>query len=331
MRLIVLLCLVTVLIGSGAGEIALADSGEVREPSAWSQMMSWVWMQQRAFHQELTSAFRQLADTGEATAALFLIGASFLYGVFHAVGPGHGKVVLATYLATHSERLGRGVGLAIAASVCQGLVAIGIIYGFLALADGLTLDSRSAVKTSERLSFLLLIVLGCVLAVRSGVTGYRRLRRGKAGLQTGADHSSGEVHGTDHHAGCGHGHNHLPTETQLKGASTLRARVGVILSIGLRPCTGAVIVLVFAQAIGLFWAGIAAVAAMSAGTAMAVALLAFIVINARSFAGSLVGGRTSVWSVVSAEALAMVGGIILAGIGISLFRVSMAPPHPLGL
>ena len=59
-----------------------------------------------------------------AAAVLALGAAGFLYGVFHAAGPGHGKVVITTYLATQRETLWRGIALAVASSLVQGLVAI---------------------------------------------------------------------------------------------------------------------------------------------------------------------------------------------------------------
>src|SRR3546814_17017952 len=83
------------------------------------------------------------------------------------------------------------------------------------------------------------------------------------------------------------------SDLQIAGATTIRTTLGLILSIGLRPCSGAVLVLAFAQAIGLEWAGVAAIAAMSTGTALAVASLAFLAVNARRWAAKAVGEERS--------------------------------------
>lgn len=296
--------------GSGFAQTGADSASTVVQPSVWSELIGWILAQQRAFHEALTQAFRTLADTGEATAAVVLIGVSFLYGVFHAAGPGHGKVVLATYLATHAERIWRGVGLAVAASVCQGLVAVALILGAFALADWIAVDGRSAVKGSERVSFVLLMLLGTVLAVKSVLAGYGRLHD---------------------RPGVGCRHAHVPPPPEQKAVSDgAKIRFGVVLSIGLRPCTGAVIILVVAQLLTLTWAGIAAVAAMSLGTALAVSLLAFLVVGARAWADRLVGYRGTAW-LLSVDLLALAGGLILVAIGFSLLQTSFAPAHPLGL
>ena len=279
------------------------------EPSLWSQMIGWIYTQQRIFHQELIDGLRGLTNGGGTAAAWALISASFLYGVFHAAGPGHGKAVLTTYLVTHREQMKRGVFLAAMAAFTQGLVAIVLVYGLILVAGWLPRETTEAVSWSERASFALLTALGGYLVYRAVRSGLKRWRGQEAGC-------------------CGH--SHAPSGEQIAATGSFRATLGVILSIGLRPCTGGVLVLVFAQIAGLYWAGVAAVAAMSAGTAIAVSALAFAAVNARSFAGRLVAGRGGSW-VLSADLVALGGGVILALIGYSLLLASFGPRHPLGL
>ncbi len=303
--------------GRAAAESDIPMAGAVAEPSVWSRLIAWIQIQQRAFHSELVDAFQALVDSGGMTAAGLLIGASFLYGVFHAAGPGHGKVVLTTYLATHGERLRRGVSVAVAGSLSQGVVAIALIYGLLGIAEWVTLDSRSAAKVSEQVSYILLMLLGSGLAVKALVDALARVRAASA---TG-----------DGMVPCGGCAAHaMPAAVASGTTPALSARIGVIASIGFRPCTGAIIVLVFAQAMGLYWAGIAAVAAMSVGTALAVAALAFVVVNARGLAARLAGGRAGRWR-LAGDAVALAGGAALTALGFSLLMASLAPAHPLGL
>lgn len=279
------------------------------EPSLWSEMIGWIYVQQRAFHQELIDGMRSLTNDGAAAAAWALISASFLYGVFHAAGPGHGKAVLTTYLVTHREQMKRGVLLAVISAFTQGFVAIALVYGLILVAGWLPQQTSEAVSWSERASFALLTLLGGYLIYRAARSGVKRWRGQQAGC-------------------CGH--SHAPTEEQIAATGSFRATLGVVLSIGLRPCTGAVLVLVFAQVVGLYWAGVAAVAAMSTGTAIAVSVLAFAAVNARSFAGRLVASRGGGW-MFSADIVALGGGVLLALIGYSLLLASFGPRHPLGL
>ena len=281
------------------------------EPSLWSEMIGWIYTQQRIFHQELIDGLRSLTDGGGTAAAWALISASFLYGVFHAAGPGHGKAVLTTYLVTHREQMKRGVLLAAISAFTQGAVAIALVYGLILVAGWLPDNTKptDAASWSERASFALLMALGGYLIYRAVRSGLKRWRGQEASC-------------------CGH--SHAPSKEQIAATGSFRATLGVILSIGLRPCTGAVLVLVFAQVVGLHWAGVAAVAAMSAGTAIAVSALAFAAVNARSFAGRLVAGRGGSW-LLSADLVALGGGVVLALIGYSLLLASFGPRHPLGL
>ncbi|HTH15299.1 MAG TPA: hypothetical protein VL974_01490, partial [Magnetospirillum sp.] len=160
------LCLVPVLLW--LSPVSAADmSSFVGEPSAWQQAVAWILDQQRLFHRELAGDLRALQAGGSAAATWTLVVVSFLYGVFHAAGPGHGKAVIATYLLTHESRLGRGLWLAAASSLCQGMVAVLLVSGLVAVAGWLPHDTQSAVLWSERFSFVLLAGLGMVFALRA--------------------------------------------------------------------------------------------------------------------------------------------------------------------
>ncbi len=327
-----------------AAQAATAAGGDA---SLWSELVTWIYAQQRAFHRELTEGLRQLGENGGLAAGWAMVAASFLYGIFHAAGPGHGKAVLTTYLLTHPEQVRRGVALASIAALCQGVVALVLVYGLIYLAGWLPRDTSQAVNWSERLSFALVLALGLVLvlrALRSGVAFFR----GRAAESHGHDHHHDHEHhqghghhhehghhhghehhhGHDHHHGSGCCHNHGPSPDQVAEAKNFKTAVGVILAIGLRPCTGAVIVLVFAKASGMAWAGVGAVLAMAVGTAIAVATLAFLAVNARNLASRLVNRSGGLWA-LSSDVVALVGGLILVSIGYSLLSASFAVQHPL--
>ena len=103
-----------------------------------------------------------------------------------------------------------------------------------------------------------------------------------------------------------------------------------MLSVGLRPCSGAILVLALANVLGLTGAGIAAVAAMSAGTAITVAALALVTVKARHWAQSLFGGGSQAvgWA---GRLAALAGGVAILGLGVSLLVGSFGPAHPLGM
>ncbi len=157
--------------------------------AAYISALSFIYGEQRAFHQSLIGAVRAHAAAATwATGSAIVVG-SFFYGVFHAAGPGHGKVVLSAYLLSRPEKLGRSVWLAAASSLVQGLVAIALIYG-LFLAFGIVArDAKLAVAWSERLAFAMIVGLGLMLIWR----GVRALPSWRA---TSGNH---ETHGHEHH------------------------------------------------------------------------------------------------------------------------------------
>lgn len=299
-----------------------ADPGE--GPSAFAQLIIWIQQQQRAFHEELTRGLRAITEGGGLAASLGLITASFLYGIFHAAGPGHGKAVLTTYLLTNRTLVKRGIWIAVAAAFCQGLTAIIIVYGLISVAGWLPSDTTAAVTWSERLSYGLVFVVGALLAGRAA---WRLLGPSALRLMP----ANGSAHAPDHdhdHEGCGHSHG--PTSEQIAGARDLSTTLGVILSIGLRPCSGAVVVLVFAHFLGLAWAGVGSVAAMSVGTAMAVSVLALLAVNARGLVVSFAPSMGN-WGRYFGIAISLAGGVLVMAIGWSLLSASFGPVHPLAL
>ena len=309
--------------------------------NAWAQAASelsiadravlWVFDQQRLFHRSLAQAIRGLAHGGGLAAAWSLVAGSFAYGVFHAAGPGHGKAVLSAYLLTHRQRIARGVLLATAAALCQGVTAIVLVYGLMLLVGWLPSDASTAVTWSERLSYGVVAVIGGYLLLGALRSLRIRSRLFPFAAWHADAHGQHDHHDHDHeHGHCGHAH--MPTGAQIDAATGLRAAVGVVLSVGLRPCSGAVLVLVLAQVLGLAWAGVGAVLAMSAGTAITVAALAFVAVNLRHWADHLIatlGGGSVVENV--STALKLAGGAVILWLGLSLLFASFGPGHPLGL
>lgn len=303
------------------GPQAFAAS-DVAEPTLWARSISWIMAQQRMFHEELITTLKILTADGGAAAAWSLVFGSFLYGIFHAAGPGHGKAVLTTYLLTHPHRISRGVGIAAAAAFCQGLVAIALVYGLIYLAGWIPRETSSAVAWSERLSYVLVAVIGALLIIR---TARRMISRYLPNKQVRELHSH---HHHDNSDCCGH--THMPSGEQLEQIRDFRSAASVVLAIGLRPCTGAILVLVLAKALALPAAGIGAVLAMSAGTGIAVAALAFVAVTARRKVVELTSYRSPFWR-LAANTTALAGGGLLIAIGISLISASFYSRHPLGL
>ncbi|WP_312060616.1 nickel/cobalt transporter, partial [Pantoea septica] len=183
----------------------------------------------------------------------------FTYGFLHSVGPGHGKFVITTWLATHREKLNASRLITLAGSLMQGIVAILFVL-ILAISLNLSMGDLSASRYwMEKASALLIAGFGIALIGRA--IGRDRLRL------FGARASRHQ-----HDAACGCGHQHQPNAADLTGG--WRNAAWVIAGIGIRPCSGALMILVFANAVGMFSWGVAAVMAMSLGTAVSIMMLA---------------------------------------------------------
>jgi nickel/cobalt transporter (NicO) family protein len=290
------------------------------EPGAiWDRAVAYVFTMQRDLHRELAAAMRSV-QANEAAAAWSLAGLGFLYGIFHAAGPGHGKVVISTYLATHESRLRRGVALSLLSSLLQGATALGAVGLTVAVLDRSFREAQSTASVLESVSYGLVGVLGVFLVFRSGRRLLARQR-----LSTGGPAAAAHGRGT----GC---HGHGPNAAALSAPPSLRHFVATALSVGLRPCSGAILVLVLAYAMNLVWAGVAAVMAMSVGTALTVSALAALSVYARKSAVAL-GGYLSEDSPRFAQVLdgiAMLGGILIVLFGMALLQASLVTArHPL--
>ena len=119
------------------------------------------------------------------------------------------------------------------------------------------------------------------------------------------------------------GHAHGPEPEELAGPGGWRRGLSAIVAVGLRPCSGAIIVLVFALAQGLFWAGVASTFVMGLGTAITVSSIASIAVGARSVAKRLAATRAGYGTLVMRGGEAAAALLVIA-FGIALLTGYMA-------
>jgi ABC-type nickel/cobalt efflux system permease component RcnA len=245
----------------------------------------------------MSSTIRAAKSDGSAVWTLLAI--SFAYGIFHAAGPGHGKAVISSYLVANQETARRGIVLSFASALMQSLVAVVIVAICAWLLNASAKTMCGAEKAIEIVSYALIAAFGARLVWTKGGGFIRALQAPRPAL---AMASAGHVHGHghDHHHHHDHdpdqhvhdehgGHSHGPEPSELAGPGGWRRGFGAIFAVGIRPCSGAILVLVFALAQGLFWAGIAATFVMGLGTAITVATIAVIAVSAKDVARRLSG------------------------------------------
>ena len=280
----------------------------------WSQILLQSVLWQKDLHRQMTQLLQQVAEQPHQ-ACISLVIFSLLYGVLHALGPGHGKVVIATFLATHPSRVRTSIRLTLLASLLQGSVAIVLVTVMLVL---LKTSSRQLHLSSfwlEKGSYLLVIGLGVMI-------GYRALRALWLALRprpAPVFRAFQPQHQHDEHCGCGHAH--LPTPQQMNGNVSWKTQMLVVVSMGLRPCSGAIMMLLFAKVIGVYGWGILSAAVMALGTALTISAIGLLVQQARSVAQRLAqpGAGAGITRLLI-PILALTGSLILIVVGIALWQ-----------
>lgn len=245
---------------------------------------------QRSLYENMAETVHSYHDAPRGVTMLWLYGGSFAYGVLHAVGPGHGKTAISSYLMASGERVRRGLAITLLSSLLQAGSAIALV-GVLALVlhrAGRSINAE--VQTFESVSYGLIVALGGWMLVQA--------------LRGHHHHHHSHSHDThDHHD---HGHPHRTTFWLVAGA------------VGIRPCSGAVLVLLFTLGQGIFAVGMGAAVVMSLGTAFTVTLLALFALGARQSAMRLlaVDGSQVAWfektlGIAAALVVIVAGGIFL--------------------
>ena len=323
----------SLLFAAGLFDGAFAQAGPFGAPRsqppapAMGGVLGWIFAKQAEFYRQFSSLLRAAKTDGSAAWSLF--GLSFLYGIFHAAGPGHGKAVISSYIVANNETWTRGVVLSFASALIQALVAVVLVGMAAAVLNATAATMGRAVNVIEIVSYSLIIVIGVRLLWVKGRAFVALLHMLHRPAAVGAavtprdhdhahpghahhghahhhhEHDHHHDHDHDHHHGEGHahhhahdeeasawGHAHAPEPEELAGPGGWKRGLSAVLAVGLRPCSGAILVLVFALAQGLFWAGVASTFVMGIGTAITVAVIASIAVGARAWAQHFADARS---------------------------------------
>lgn len=274
--------------------VATPDSSGNSFAGPLGGIFAWVAFYQAEFYRALTEALTNVKDSGHAF--ILLAGLSFLYGIFHAIGPGHGKAVITSYLVASHQTVRRGIVISFAAALMQGFTAIAIVLIAAVLLRTTAVGMTRATDWFEIASYALIAAVGAWLLWIKATSRHRHCARARTGHHHGdpSDHDTSITHATrDHHAcrvdhdsheahDCGH--SHAPNPRLLVQPLTLSRAWAATLAVGIRPCSGAIIVLVFALSQNLLLVGIGSVLLMALGTFLTVSTLAALALFAKDVA-----------------------------------------------
>jgi nickel/cobalt exporter len=369
-RLLLALAACILAIALSAHVSAIADTNPfvgMRQPTP-TGITGWILAEQSRFYRALSGLIHAAKTDGSALWAL--MGISFIYGIFHAAGPGHGKAVISSYLVANEETWRRGIVLSFASAILQAVTAIVIVGVAAALLGATAKIMGDTVRVIEIVSYALIVLLGLRLfwvkgrgflrtwreikspgPAREAAADRRNHHRHHAHTHEGHDdkcdhgdhdHAKG-AHAHAHDQGHGHGHSHDdhhhhaeedgdvlpwghahgPEPEELAGPGGWHRGFSAIVAVGLRPCSGAIIVLVFALAQGLFLAGVASTFVMGLGTAITVAAIATLAVAARAAAQKVAATRPG-YAALALRGVEVGAAVLVIAFGIALLAGYMA-------
>lgn len=314
-------------LGVGAAEPSFNTGG------MFGPFLGWINSWQQSFYRALTGSLKAMRE--DPWALKTLIGLSFAYGVFHAAGPGHGKAVISSYMIANETALKRGVMISLISALLQGVAAIGLVAAAYLLLRGTGITMTKATWVMELASFGLVTLFGLWLlgkklyelrprysslpifanaAPTSGTTGLRF-----EAIEVGHDHT--DLTPGTYCADCGE--LHIPDPAALKAKDfSLHEAWSAMIAVGLRPCSGAILVMSFSLLNGLYIGGALSVLAMSLGTAITVSILAMIAVGAKDLAVRLAGPRSKGARLVS-NGIELFGALFIVLVGATLLAASL--------
>ena len=280
--------------------------GTLQVVSFWEDPVLWSRDQQQIFYGSMSGAMRRIKTDAPLAAATTLMLLSFGYGVFHAAGPGHGKTVISAWLLATENELRRGIVIAFMSAIIQAVTAIVIVSILLIVVASVGAVARDVAGVLESASYAMIGALGLYLVWTAFRPHFQRPQH---------------QHHHDHGADCGHAH--VPEARTVKGNWSLAKAFSLAFAVGIRPCTGAILVLVFANALGLYWAGIVSTFAMAIGTFLTVSLIATLAVYSKKLAVKF-AGRNDRWLGWLSFGLRLGGGAAIMILGAVLFTASLA-------
>jgi len=234
--------------------------------------------------------------TGENISPLFVaLGFGFGYGAIHALGPGHGKLVISSYFLANGGRIKEGVWMGTQIALIHVASAIIVVLAADLVLSSLAVDGTDQYRPVRLVSYAAIATIGLYMIW----TAARKW----------LDHRAHKHH--DHGCSCSL-HSHDET-----GAPKRRSLISLM--VGVVPCTGAILVMLFALANDLVLMGVLVVLAISIGMAATMASLGMISVWLRRSVLERSGAHMGVMAIN----LEILGGFLIFGIGAVLFSFTV--------
>jgi ABC-type nickel/cobalt efflux system permease component RcnA len=246
--------------------------------------VAWLAERQHELNEAISDAFHAVETDHSRTALALILGLAFLYGVLHAIGPGHGKSIVASYFVAHHARWTSGILMGSAISLIQGASAIVLVGVLAVLLQAKQIEVLNRGTAVEFVSYGLIVALGLWMFYRA---------------------AAGKLHAHAHDDE--HDHHHHKLDRRL------------IVATGLTPCASAIIILLFALANDAFGLGIVAVAVLTVGMAVTISTIGVLTVLGRRALLALID-TAGIQSHRLERGLAMAASVAIVGVsGLMMF------------
>jgi nickel/cobalt exporter len=266
---------------------------------------------QMQMNASLSQSVLGVAKSGSLTALGALCAVGFLYGVFHAAGPGHGKGVVLGYFLDSRRRWIEGVWAGTWIAITHTISAAVIVAALVVAIDVVPAEVSRSIRPVEIVSYSLVTAIG-LWRLYAGVAGRGHDHCG----DHGHNHPHGHSHTEEHDHG-GHRHGHPATRwSRFKRSLGGSYGLGLFSAAGVAPCSGAMILMLVSAAHGILWAGLLATLAVAAGMALTLTGIGFAsMLLRRVVGGGTEGGGIGarVFTIIAASIVTLAGGLMLLG------------------
>ncbi len=280
----------------------------------FDHLAAWAAGEQRVFQNQIARSLRAArAEQPEAVATLLTV--CFAYGFFHAIGPGHGKVLIGGYGLGRQVAFWRLSAISVLSSLGQAVTAIVLVYAGVLVFQ---MSRESLIGTTEQvmapISYGAIAAIGMWLVLRAVRSFARQHRNSQSSAHRHNDHHDHHHHDHGECSECGHRHG--PSPEEVANVGSLREALVLIAGIAARPCTGALFVLILTWQMGIAMVGIAGAFAMALGTATVTTLVGWTSFGLRG--GLLASASATRFVSVLAPTIELVAGLIIAVIASGL-------------
>ncbi len=291
----------------------------------FDSLAAWAAGEQREFQNQIARALRAArAEQPQAVATLLTV--CFAYGFFHAIGPGHGKVLIGGYGLGRQVAFWRLSAISVLSSLGQAVTAVVLVYAGVLIFQ---LSRETLVGTTEQvmapISYAAIAAIGSWLVFR-GMRSFARRSRSDAAHGHSHDHEHHHDHHHEEHEHHHHhhhdevcsdcGHRHGPSAEEVANVGSLREALVLIAGIAARPCTGALFVLILTWQMGIAMVGIAGAFAMALGTATVTTLVGWTSFGLRG--GLLASASATRFASILAPTIELVAGLVIVVIASGL-------------